>query len=107
MQQHWLGVGSASLHRVHLRIDVSVGHEQIEPAVVVHVEKRRAPPDQRQAGLAEMRSHGYVFESSRALILISGIMNTQLAIKRFELLRKVCDEHGGASAGSVVPPDDD
>src|ERR1700693_4500139 len=62
MQQHWLGLGGASLPRVYLRIDVSVSHEQIEPAVVVHVEKRRAPSDQRQAGLAEMRWHGDIFE---------------------------------------------
>ena len=39
MQQHRLGVGGTAFHGIHLRIDVSVGNEQIEPAVVIHIEK--------------------------------------------------------------------
>ena len=75
------------------------GDKDIEPAVVVHVEKRRAPPDQRQAGLAEMRWHGDIFESTRSMILIS-----QVAIKRVGLVGKFGDEHREASAVVVIAP---
>ena len=40
---------------LHLRIDVAVDDEQIQPAVVVVVEEPRAPADERQARLRGLR----------------------------------------------------
>ena len=94
MQKHGLGVSGASLHVVHLRIDVSVDNEQIEPAVVVHVEERCSPADQRQARLAKPRRHRHIFESSRSLI----------AIQSVGLVGKFRDEHGETPAVIVVAP---
>ena len=47
-QQRALRPGHAPVEAVHLRIDVAVGHEQIQPAVVVEIEEARAPSEKRQ-----------------------------------------------------------
>ena len=50
-QQRPLGKGSAPVVLVHLRIDVAVDHEQVEPAVIVVIQKTVAPADKRYGGL--------------------------------------------------------
>ena len=52
-EQRALRPGHAPVEAVHLRIDVTVGHEQIEPAIVVVVEKAGAPSEKREGRRAE------------------------------------------------------
>jgi hypothetical protein len=73
---------------------VSVDHEQVKPAVVIHIKECRSPTDQRKAYLSKTRRHSHIFESSRALV----------PIERVGLIGKFGDEHGEASAVIVVAP---
>src|SRR5258708_2194694 len=55
--------------RIYLRIDVTVGHEQVRPAVVVDVDKERAPTQKLGVG-TEPRDIGYVGEGAVPVVVI-------------------------------------
>src|SRR5260370_41535258 len=42
-QQERLAIRCAALHQIHLRIDVTVGYEDVKPSVIVHVKERSTP----------------------------------------------------------------
>ena len=61
------GILQVSLGLVHLGIDVAVGHQDVEPTVIVHVEEAHAPA--QQAGVyAESARISAIFEDSVAEI---------------------------------------
>src|SRR6266481_9828955 len=79
MEQDRFTITRARLHRVHLGENVAVGDEKIEPGVVVHVKKARAPSDQTIILMAEAGSPAHVLEAFRA----------HIAIQRIGLLGKI------------------
>ena len=67
-----LGVGRIDVRAVHFGIDVAVGDEDVEPAVVVHVEEADAPAE--VAGVdAEAGEVGVVVEVAAAEVQIEGV----------------------------------
>ncbi len=60
-----LGVGSVDIGAFDLGVDVAVGHEEVGPAVIVHVEEADAPAE--EAGIdAEAGEVGVVVEVAAA-----------------------------------------
>src|SRR5437762_13907997 len=55
------------------RLHGAVDREQIEPAVVVVIEPRRAEPGERQAGGREARPRAGIFESLLPIVYIKEI----------------------------------
>src|SRR5579862_2117282 len=96
MEQERLAIAWAGIESVNLRIDVAVGDENIEPGVVVHVEKSRAPTNVRIAGRADTRGPTHVVESLRP----------HIAIERVGLLLKMRDEKAETAAVVEVAPID-
>ena len=67
-----LGVFEVGFGFVDLGVDMAVGHKDVEPAVVVHVEEADAPAE--EAGVdAEAAGIGAVFEDGVAEIGVEGI----------------------------------
>src|SRR5438128_1636744 len=54
-QQYRLAIRHTAFHQVHLRIDMAVRNEEIEPSVVVHVEQLCSPTHERITRLGDMR----------------------------------------------------
>src|SRR5450759_1152690 len=73
MQQKRLAIAGAGFQSVDLRIDVAVGDENVEPGVVVHVEKGGAPGDVGIAGLANAGSPTNVVETLRTHVAIERV----------------------------------
>src|SRR5712664_301617 len=92
MEQDRFAITRARLHRVHLRENVAVGDEKIEPGVVVHVKKARAPSDQTIILMAEAGSPARVLEAFRA----------HIAIQRIGLLSKMRDKEAKTTTVAEV-----
>ena len=58
---------------VHERVDVAVGHEQVEPAVVVVVEEVGAPAQEGDADVADPRGEGHVGEEAVAVVVVEDV----------------------------------
>jgi len=86
----------AGFQSVDLRIDVAVGDEDVEPGVVIHVEKSGAPADVGVAGLAHAGSPTDVVETLR----------THIAIERVGLLLEVGNKEAETPAVVVIAPVD-
>ena len=74
-QQRPLGERGAPVVLVHLRVDVAVGREQVEPAVVVVIEEPIAPAHKRNGGL---RDAGLVAQIGKAHFAI--VMEQHLVV---------------------------
>src|SRR4030095_15081986 len=81
---------------IDLRINVPVGDQKIQPGVIVHIEKGRAPADVGIAGLTDARCPAYVVES----------LGTHIAIKRVGLLLEVSYKKTETSVMVIVAPVD-
>src|ERR1700680_190996 len=81
-QEEGLAIRCAALDKVHLRIDVPVGYEDVEPSVIVHIKERSTPSHEGVAGLAYVRGVTDVRETLFAPI----------PVKRVGFLREICDE---------------
>src|ERR1700687_3255379 len=92
MKQDRLTVAWAGVERIHLRIDMAIGHEEVEPGVIVHVKESGAPAHVRIAGLANARSPTYIIET----------LLTHIPVERIRLLLEVRDEVAEAAAMIVV-----
>src|SRR5687767_6274251 len=68
VQQASLPVG------IPLRIDVTVGHQQIHPPVIVIVKKLRAPANIRKANLSDPGLERDVSKSIAALVVIENVV---------------------------------
>src|SRR6202007_479306 len=55
-QQPWFEVFRSGFRGIHLRINMAVYHEQIEPAGIVKVEKRVSPANIRSCAWCNSRS---------------------------------------------------
>jgi hypothetical protein len=67
---------------VHLRVDVAVDHEEVEPAVVVVVEKAVAPADKGNGGLGDS---GLVADVGKARVAV-------VVVEHLIVVAKVGDE---------------
>ena len=86
-----LRVGDAFLHALDLLFDVTVGHEDVEPAVQIVVEEKASEAEREQTRAAHLRARRFVHEQSIAFVVVESQ----------HLIREVADEHAGA-AGTVV-----
>ena len=69
-QQHRLPVGRSSGNRIDLGIDVAVGDEQIEPAVIIHIKEGGAPADERISWLHQLGADADIGEIVFAQVVI-------------------------------------
>src|SRR6266508_2939016 len=61
-KQSLLRIARAPLMLVNSRVDMAVGHDQIQPTVVIKIEKARSPTKKRQRNLAESGQESYISE---------------------------------------------
>src|SRR5580698_1481204 len=86
-----LGIADPLLHRLDLVFDMSVGDEDVLPAVVIVVEEKTAEAERDQRGAADVRVRGFIHEQPIAFVVI----------KRQHLIRKIRNNQTGA-AGAVI-----
>src|SRR6266581_4930631 len=96
MKGERLTKAGAGFQSVDLRVNVAVGDENVEPGVIVHVEKSGAPADVGIAGLTYSRCPTDIVETLRTGVAIEGI----------GLLLEVRDEEAEAAAVVVITPID-
>ena len=73
---------------------MAVCDQDIQPAIVIHVKKSRAPPNVRIAGLADTRSPTDVVES----------LGSHVAVEGVGLFLEMCHEKAEAAAMVVIAP---
>src|SRR5205807_4302989 len=95
-QQHRLAIVSFPGEGVDLGINVSVGHENVQPTGIVHIEKSRSPADIRIGGFRDVGSSGDVDEP----------LPPKIAIQRIRLVDKIGDHHVETAIMIVVAPID-
>src|ERR1700723_1819849 len=72
-QHQRLAIRRDARNEIGLRIDMTVGDEEIHPAVVVHIQKRGAPGDIRHTGRTQTGRERNVGESLFSLIPIESV----------------------------------
>src|SRR5260370_13370752 len=92
---------------VHLRVDVAVGDKQIEPSVVVDVQKARAPAEKGDGRLRDAHLVAYVSEVGVAIVAVEravgdgegGVIEIDEAIVGIVARG---DSHAGSLAAALV-----
>ena len=106
-QQRPLGKGGAPVVLVHLRVDVAVDHEQVEPAVVVVVEEAVAPADKGDGGLRDAGLVADVGETVVAVVVVEHLVvvaevGDEKADLAVVLIVAGSDAHGGDLAAVFI-----
>src|SRR5215470_15654626 len=72
-QQRLLRVTRAPLMRIDLRVHVTVHHKQIQPAIVVVIDKARAPTEKRNRHFTQTGLKSYVSKIRVAVVVIEHV----------------------------------
>src|ERR1051326_838078 len=95
-QQCLLRIAGSPLMLVNRGVNMAVSHHQIQPAVIVKIQKARSPTQKRERNLSEPRQKSYVGEISIAVIVTEYV----------RVVRKVCDVKTDSS-GIIIIADGD
>src|SRR5215831_3516062 len=87
-----LGIAHALLNLFDLVFDVTVGDENVQPAIIVVIEKEASESESHQCCPADFGSRGFVYKQTVTLIVI----------EREHLVGKVRDDDAGMSGAVIV-----
>src|ERR1700751_109304 len=87
-----LGIADALLNFLELVLNVTIGHQDVRPAVVVVVEKETAESKRNQRSVTDFRAGSFIDEQAVALIVI----------EREHLVGKIGDDDTGMTGAVVI-----
>ena len=67
-QQKRFAVGRSVFDQIQLGINVTLCNKDVQPAIIVHIDKPGAPSDRQKGRLPDAGAPGYVDEATLALI---------------------------------------
>src|SRR6185369_13528729 len=79
---------------IHLRVDMSIHKQNVEPAIVVHVKKRSPPSHREISGLCQFGANTDIFKAVFAKIVI----------ERVGLFGEVRNKHGETAFMQIISP---
>ena len=77
---------------VNCRVDMAVGNDQIQPTIVVKIDKAGAPTKKRKRNLAEAGQKSYIGKISIAIVVIEHV----------RVVGKVCNVEADATRVVIV-----
>src|SRR6202035_3271463 len=87
-----LGIAHPLLHSFDFVFDVSVGHENVRPSIVIVVEEETTEAKRHQSRAPDLRLRRLIYEQAIAFVVV----------ERKHLIREICDDETWASRTIVV-----